>query len=72
MLRNDLIILLSQGDNDPVTVDVNGSRLEVAAVKADRGGVVIVLDTGDLSTATHADPPTRPEPGASTRPEQAH
>jgi len=49
MLRNDLIILLSQRDNDTVTVDVNGILIDVDAVTFDRGTIVIVLNAEDLS-----------------------
>lgn len=62
MLRNDLIVLLAQGDNDPVTVDVNGNRLDVAAVKVDQAGIVIVLHTDGQSTEPRDDPTHRPEP----------
>ena len=48
MLRNDLITLLGEQDNDPVTVDVGGILVDVAAVTADRGSVVIVCDPEDL------------------------
>ena len=49
MLRNHLITLLSQSDNNTVTADVNGILIDVDAVTADRGAIVIVLNTEDLS-----------------------
>ncbi|MFI5493223.1 hypothetical protein [Actinoplanes sp. NPDC051859] len=48
MLRNDLIIKLSEQDNDCVTVDVNGILIDVEAVAHDRGNVVLVLDREEL------------------------
>jgi hypothetical protein len=47
MLRNDLITLLSQYANDPVTVDVNGIFIDVEAVTSERGHVVLVLNPED-------------------------
>ena len=49
MLRNDLITLLSQSDNNTVTADVNGILIDVDAVTVDRGSIVIVLNVEDLS-----------------------
>ena len=48
MLRNDLIIKLSEQDNDCVTVDVNGILIDVESVAYDRGNVVLVLDPEEL------------------------
>ena len=49
MLRNDLIVQLSgTGDNDTVTVDINGTLIDIEAVKSDRG-IVIVLNGEDLA-----------------------
>lgn len=60
MLRNDLIIQLSQFDNDGVTVDVKGILIDVEAVTTDRGSVVLVLNPEDLrSTLDHVPDPTR-------------
>ena len=46
MLRNDLIILLSQKDNDTVTVDVNGALVDIAAV-CDADGCIVILLGGE-------------------------
>lgn len=44
MLRNDLITWLSsQGSNDAVVVDVGGELLDVDAVTAGNGCIVLVL-----------------------------
>ena len=51
MLRNDLILHLSQHDNDTVTVDVNGVLVDVDTVTTDRGSIVIVLDPEDMQNA---------------------
>lgn len=48
MLRNDLITMLSQHDNDPVTVDVKGILVDVGSVSTDRDTIVIGLDPDDL------------------------
>jgi hypothetical protein len=48
MLRNDLITMLSQHDNDPVTVNVNGIMIDVENVSTDRDSIVIGLDPDDL------------------------
>jgi hypothetical protein len=50
MLRNDLILHLSQHDNDTVTVDVNGVLVDVDTVTTDRGSIVIVLDPEDMQS----------------------
>ena len=44
MLRNDLITLLGQKDNDPVVVEVKGTFLDVTAVTGRNGYLVIVLN----------------------------
>jgi hypothetical protein len=49
VLRNDLITLLAQRNNDTVAVDVNGILIDVDAVTADRGNVVLTLNPEDLS-----------------------
>lgn len=48
MLRNDLITLLGEQDNDAVTVDVGGILVDVDAVRNDRGSIVLLLDQEDL------------------------
>lgn len=56
MQRNDLITLLSQKDNDPVVVDVNGKLLDVKTVSDGTGCIVLILiddqqpDTDDSET----------------------
>jgi len=77
MLRNDLIVLLSQRDNDTVTVDVNGILIDVDAVTVDRGAIVIVLNAEDLSetlqkTASGHLSPERTESGTSAHRERPH
>jgi hypothetical protein len=53
MLRNDLIVSLSEKDNDAVTVNVNGILIDVDSVSYDRESIVLVLDPEDLrSTLT--------------------
>lgn len=48
MLRNDLINLLAERDNDAVTVDVGGILIDIDAVSYDRGNIVLVLDPEEL------------------------
>lgn len=48
MLRNDLINLLGERDNDTVTVDIGGILVDVDSVATDRGNIVLVLDPEDL------------------------
>ena len=48
MLRNDLITLLSQKDNDTVTVDVGGTLVDIEAVADARGGIALILQPDDL------------------------
>ena len=48
MLRNDLITLLSQQDNDTVTIDINGTLIDIEAVTNARGLIVLVLQPEDL------------------------
>lgn len=43
MLRNYLITLLGEKDNDPVVVSVNGTLLDVEAVTDGSGCIVLVL-----------------------------
>jgi hypothetical protein len=49
MLRNDLITMLSQHDNDHVTVDVGGILVDVDSVSTDRGSIVLKLDPEELT-----------------------
>ena len=51
MLRNDLIVLLSQKDNDTVTVDVNGTAIDIEAVTDTQGGIALVPHPDDLRVA---------------------
>ena len=51
MLRNDLITLLAQYDNDPVTVSINGCAVEVEGVAVENGSLTIVLDDDELQAA---------------------
>lgn len=44
MLRNDLITLLAEKDNNAVTVSINGVLVDVDAVEAQDGSIVLVLD----------------------------
>lgn len=44
MLRDDLINLLAQHDNDTVTVKVNGYLVDVVSVAMEKGSIAIVLD----------------------------
>jgi hypothetical protein len=50
MLRNDLIIMLSEYNNDTVTVNVNGILIDVDSVTTDRDSIVLVLDPEDLQS----------------------
>lgn len=51
MLRNHLMTLLSEKDNDTVAVDVNGILIDVDAVTIDRGCIVLVLNPEDMQGA---------------------
>ena len=55
MLRNDLITLLAENDNNAVAVDVNGALVDVESVTAREGGMVFVLDPQDLEKALTSD-----------------
>ena len=55
MLRNDLIILLSQKDNDTVTVNVNGALIDIAAVCEADGCIAILLRGGGTSPSTDSE-----------------
>lgn len=48
MLRNDLISLLAEKDNDTTTVSVNGILIDIEAVSTERGAIVLILDPEDL------------------------
>jgi hypothetical protein len=51
MLRNDLIVKLSEKDNDSVAVTINGVLVDVESVATDRGCIVLVLDPDELQAA---------------------
>lgn len=55
MLRNDLIILMSEHDNDPVTVDLGGVLIDVESVGVDRAGIVLRLNRDDLRDVLRRD-----------------
>lgn len=55
MLRNDVITLLGEKDNDLVVVSVNGTLLDVEAVADDRGCIVLVLKEDDRSDVDERD-----------------
>jgi hypothetical protein len=48
MLRNNLITLLAESDNDTVAVNVNGILIDVDSAAHYRGNIVLVLDPEDL------------------------
>lgn len=50
MLRNTLMSLLSERDNDTVTVDIGGLLIDVESVTfdEDRGSIVLILNPDDL------------------------
>lgn len=58
MLRNDLITQLSQTDNDPVVVAVNGAFVDVDMVTTDQGRVILALDPEEIAAAF-----SNPSPG---------
>lgn len=51
MLRNDLVNLLAERDNDTVTVDVNGLPVDIEAVTTAGGTIVLRLDPEGLGHA---------------------
>lgn len=51
MLRNDLITLLAQYDNDPVVVSINGCPVGVEGVAVENGSIAIVLSSDELRAA---------------------
>lgn len=55
MLRNDVITLLGEKDNDLVVVSVNGTLLDVEAVTDGSGCIVLVLKEDDRSSADERD-----------------
>jgi hypothetical protein len=55
MLRNYLITLLGEKDNDPVVVSVNGKLLDVEAVTDGNGCIVLLLTEDDRSGADERD-----------------
>ncbi|MEV6600615.1 hypothetical protein AB0M36_27760 [Actinoplanes sp. NPDC051346] len=62
MLRNDLIIKLSEQDNECVTVDVNGILVDVDSVAQDRGNIVLVLDPEELRATLTQVASGKPDP----------
>lgn len=48
MLRNNLIAALSERDNDPVTVSVNGFLIDIASVSYLGGHIVLILDPEEM------------------------
>jgi hypothetical protein len=55
MLSNDLITLLAQHDNDPVTVAVNEHAVDVENVTEQNGSIVIALDPKGVHASVSAD-----------------
>lgn len=51
VLRNDLINLLAERDNDNVAVNVNGLPVDIEAVTAQSGSIVLQLDPEGLQHA---------------------
>lgn len=51
MLRNDLINLLAEKDNDNVAACIGGLLIDVDGVTVQRGNIVLVLTPEDLSDA---------------------
>lgn len=51
MLRNDLINLLSDHDNDPVVVRLGAAAVDVASVASGGGIITLVLDPDELPAA---------------------
>jgi hypothetical protein len=62
MQRNDLITELSQHENDPVAVNINGRICDVRGVATGDGCLLLVLDHGGEpggdSTPAPADEPS--------------
>lgn len=56
MLRNYLITLLGERDNDPVVVSVNGTLLDVEAVTDGSGCIVLVPADVDERDTGSPDP----------------
>ncbi len=65
MLRNALMVQLSEHDNDNVTVDVDGYEVDTVTVQrsSEHGGIIIVLDPGELEKALGRVPRDRTNPG---------
>lgn len=53
MLRNHLIALLAEKDNDTVTVNVGGILIDIDGVTDDRGCIVLNLDSDDVQNVLH-------------------
>jgi hypothetical protein len=66
MLRNDLITLLGERDNDPVSVSINGFMVDVESVAYMRGHIVLVLDPDEMSDSLKQLAAGDPGPGEIT------
>lgn len=66
MLRNDLINLVAERDNDPVAVSVNGTLIDVDSVGYQGGRLVLVLDPDGLRDVLRQIAPRGPEVDAAT------
>jgi hypothetical protein len=53
MLRNHLIALLAEKDNDTVTVDLSGVLIDIDAVTGDRDCIVLNLNREDVEEVLH-------------------
>lgn len=53
MLRNYLIALLAEKDNDTVTVNVSGILVDIDGVTVDRGCIVLDLNPEDVQNVVH-------------------
>jgi hypothetical protein len=51
MLRNDLITLLGEKNNDNVAVRIGGALVDIDGVAPSAGNIELVLDPDDLSAA---------------------
>jgi archaellum component FlaG (FlaF/FlaG flagellin family) len=59
------MVQLSEHDNDNVTVDVDGYEVDTVTVQrsSEHGGIIIVLDPGELEKALGRVPRDRTNPG---------
>ena len=67
MLRNDLITLLSEQDNNAITVSLDGVQVDVDSVATQAGSIVLVLDRRSYATrsGTSATPGSASNSGTS-------